>query len=335
MFRDEVELTVIAGKGGDGLISFYREKFMPHGGPDGGDGGKGGSVVLAVSDHVNSLLELGRKTRHEAPSGQPGGPRNRAGRDAEDLVLEVPLGTQVFDAERGNLLRDLSKPRESLIAAAGGHGGLGNVHFANAVRQAPRIATKGQPGETRKLRLELKLFAEVGVIGLPNAGKSTFLSKVTAATPKIADYPFTTLSPNVAVARIGEFDTLVIADLPGLIEGASEGHGLGHRFLKHVERCKVLLQFVDVSSDAPTEPFAAWRIVDNELQKSSPELAAKPRLVIASKCEDQASEQLAAQLELALRGEALPRPEVLRMSAILGDGLDAVLIAAHTLARAG
>jgi GTP-binding protein len=248
MFRDEAVLKVQAGKGGDGLISFYREKFVAMGGPDGGDGGRGGSVVLVTSAHVNSLLDLGRKLRYVARDGAPGQTKNKAGSDSEDLVLEVPVGTQVFDIEHGNLLRDLKEPGEKLVIAQGGAGGLGNPHFANAVRQAPRIATKGQPGEAREVRLELKLFAEVGLVGLPNAGKSTLLSRVTAATPKIADYPFTTLSPNVGIARIGDFDTLVLADLPGLIEGASEGKGLGHQFLKHVERCKVLLQLVDVSS---------------------------------------------------------------------------------------
>jgi GTP-binding protein len=333
MFRDEVTIEVSAGKGGDGLVSFYREKFVPKGGPDGGDGGRGGSVVLEVSDHVNSLLELGRRRRYAAENGRPGEPRNKAGRDAEDLVLEVPLGTQVLDAEHGNVLRDLSSPRERLVVAAGGVGGLGNPHFANAVRQTPRIATKGQPGEQRTLRLELKLFADVGVVGLPNAGKSTFLSKVTAARPKIADYPFTTLSPNVAVARIGDFDTLVLADLPGLIEGASEGLGLGHRFLKHVERCKVLLQLVDVSDAATVEPEEAWRVVDRELAKSSPELAAKARVVVASKCEGVEAEKRADQLARALAAAGVERPDVLRMSAATGQGLDAVLRAAHALAR--
>jgi GTP-binding protein len=289
--------------------------------------------VLVVSEHVNSLLELGRRPRYVARDGQPGAYRNRAGRDAEDLVLEVPTGTQVFDAERGNLLRDLVQLGDRVVVAEGGAGGLGNVHFANAVRQAPRIATPGQPGETRQLRLELKLFAEVGVIGLPNAGKSTFLAKVTAATPKIADYPFTTLSPNVGIARLHDHDTLVIADLPGLIEGASEGHGLGFRFLKHVERCKVLLQLVDVSDAATVEPVEAWRIVDTELARSSPELHAKPRIVVASKCEDETAEQRTLELERDLRGAGLAgeRLHLLRMSAATDRGLGEVLGAAWNL----
>lgn len=336
MFRDECLMDVRAGKGGDGAISFYREKFVQMGGPDGGDGGRGGSVVLVTSEHVNSLLELGRRLKYAARDGQPGGIRNKAGRDAEDLVLEVPVGTQVFDQEHGNLLRDLTKHGERLVIAAGGDGGLGNARFANSVRQSPRIATKGQPGEHRVVRLELKLFAEVGLVGLPNAGKSTLLSKLTAATPKIADYPFTTLSPNVGIARVGAYDQILLADLPGLIEGAADGHGLGHRFLKHVERCKVLVQLVDVSCDAPTEPFEAWRIVDAELQRSSPELHAKRRLVVASKCEDQDAERRADELATqiaAVRTADAETAGVLRISSSQGRGLADLLARAYALAR--
>ena len=336
MFRDEAVLKVQAGKGGDGLISFYREKFVAKGGPDGGDGGRGGSVVLVTSPHVNSLLDLGRKQRYVARDGEPGQTKNKAGSDSEDLFLEVPVGTQVFDIEHGNLLRDLKEPGERLVIAQGGSGGLGNPHFANAVRQAPRIATKGQPGESRVVRLELKLFADVGLVGLPNAGKSTLLSRVTAATPKIADYPFTTLSPNVGIARIGDFDTLVLADLPGLIEGASEGKGLGHQFLKHVERCKVLLHLVDVSSERESDPAEEWRVVDAELALSSPELYAKPRLIVATKCEDETANARADGLARALAGRSAggcDTTRVLRISSVLGDGLRELLLDAHRLVR--
>jgi GTP-binding protein len=336
MFRDEALIHVEAGKGGDGLVSFYREKFVAKGGPDGGDGGRGGSVVLVTSEHVNSLLDLGRKQKYAARSGEPGGTKNKAGRDAEDLVLEVPVGTQVFDTEHGNLLRDLKTLGERLVIAQGGDGGLGNPHFANAVRQAPRMATKGKFGEVRTVRLELKLFAEVGLVGLPNAGKSTLLSRITAATPKIADYPFTTLSPNVGIARVGDFDTLVVADLPGLIEGASEGKGLGHQFLKHVERCKVLLHLVDVSPELGGDPLQSWQVVDTELARSSPELYEKPRLVVATKCEDDEVLVRAAELESALKGVragGCDTSRVLRISALLGEGLPEVLLAAHALAR--
>ena len=327
MFRDEIEIEVAAGKGGDGAISFYREKFVPRGGPDGGDGGRGGNVILVASDQVNSLLKLGRRMRYQAQNGQPGMNSNKSGRDGLDLEIDVPVGTQVFDAQRGNLLRDLKSHGERLEVVLGGSGGQGNAKFATAVRQTPRFAQPGKAGESRKLRLELKLFAEVGLVGLPNAGKSTFLSKVTAATPKIADYPFTTLVPQVGIAKVGEFDTLVIADLPGLIEGASEGHGLGHRFLKHVERCGVLLHLVDVSDDAPQDPASAWHTVERELQRASATLHAKPRLTVATKVESPQAEARAEELEQAL---ALP---VARISSWTGRGLTELLAAAQRLVR--
>ncbi len=328
MFRDEIEIEVIAGKGGDGLISFYREKFVPRGGPDGGDGGRGGNVVLCATDQVNSLLKLGRRMRYLATDGQPGGNSNKAGRDGADLEIEVPVGTQVFDAKRGNLLRDLARNGERLEVVLGGDGGFGNAKFATAVRQTPRFAQPGQPGEQRRLRLELKLFAEVGLIGMPNAGKSTFLSKVTAATPKIADYPFTTLVPQVGIARVGDYDTLVIADLPGLIEGASEGHGLGHRFLKHVERCGVLLHLVDVSLDSPADPVESWRVIEVELERAARNLFSKPRLVVATKVESPEAEVRAAELEAAVGAP------VARISSWTGRGLGELLIAAQRLVRA-
>ena len=328
MFRDEIEIEVTAGKGGDGLVSFYREKFVPRGGPDGGDGGRGGNVILCATDQVNSLLKLGRRMRYQADDGRPGGNSNKAGRDGADLEIEVPVGTQVFDAARGNLLRDLAHNRERLEIVRGGDGGLGNARFATAVRQTPRFAQPGKPGEQRRLRLELKLFAEVGLIGLPNAGKSTFLSKVTAATPKIADYPFTTLVPQVGIARVGDYDTLVIADLPGLIEGASEGHGLGHRFLKHVERCGVLLHMVDVSGESAEDPSVGWRVVELELERAARNLFAKPRLVVATKVESPEAEERAALLEAAVGAP------VARISSWTGHGLRELLSAAQRLVRA-
>jgi GTP-binding protein len=319
MFRDEAEIEVIAGRGGDGAVSFRREKFAPYGGPDGGDGGSGGSVVLVASPNLNSLLSVGRRFSYKAESGRPGTGANRTGRSGEDLEIEVPIGTQVFDRERGNLLRDLARGGDRVVAARGGSGGKGNVRFATSVRQAPRIATPGETGERRTLRLELKLFAEVGLVGLPNAGKSTLLSTVTAATPKIADYPFTTLAPEVGIARVSDTETLVIADLPGLIEGASEGHGLGHRFLRHVERCRVIVQLVDVSEEAVTPPVEAWRIVDAELARFSADLARRPRLIVASKCEGPAAEERARELEESSGST------VLRISSARSQGLRELL----------
>ena len=330
MFKDECEIEVVAGKGGDGVVSFHREKFVPRGGPDGGDGGdggSGGSVVLVASDHSNSLLPVSRRFRYAAPDGKRGMGQLKSGRGGEDLEVEVPVGTQVFDRARGNLLRDLTQVGQRLVVAQGGAGGLGNARFANSVRQTPRFATEGKPGETRALRLELKLFAEVGLVGLPNAGKSTFLSAVTAATPRIADYPFTTLSPQVGIASLDATTTLVIADLPGLIEGASEGHGLGHRFLKHVERCRVVLHLVDVSEEAEHEPLEAWRVIKGELARFSIDLAAKTRILVATKVESSAAEERAAALE---RETGEP---VWRISAARRAGLREVLVAAHRQVR--
>jgi GTP-binding protein len=301
MFRDECEIEVEAGNGGAGIVSFRREKYVPRGGPDGGDGGRGGDVVLVATERVNSLLAVGRRPRYAAGKGQPGGSSDKSGLAGKDLVVEVPIGTQVFDAERGHLMADLSAPQKSLVIAQGGRGGRGNAAFKNAVNQAPRNAEDGKPGEKRRVRLELKLFAEVGLVGLPNAGKSTFLARISRATPKIADYPFTTLVPNVGIASVGEHDTLVIADLPGLIEGAADGAGLGHRFLRHVERCRILLQLVDVSAGALEPPEEALRIVEGELERYSPELARRRRWIAATKVEDDESRAAAERLANSTR----------------------------------
>jgi len=332
MFRDECEIEVRGGKGGDGMVAFRREKYVPRGGPDGGDGGNGGNVVLVACDRLNSLLDAGRRYLYRAPKGRPGGTKTCTGARGEDLVVEVPAGTEVRDAERGHILRDLTEVGDSVVIAKGGRGGRGNAQFANAIQQAPRHHELGAEGEVRKLKLELKLVAEVGLIGLPNAGKSTFLSRVSAARPKVADYPFTTLEPQVGIAPVGDFDTLCIADLPGLIEGAAEGVGLGHRFLKHVERCSVLLHLVDVApaSDEGRDglaPAEAWRVIEDELVRYSQDLATRPRLLVATKCEDGAAEERAAELAAE---SGLP---VLRISAHTGEGLKALLAAARKLAR--
>lgn len=327
MFRDEAQIEVIAGKGGDGIVAFHREKFVPLGGPDGGDGGRGGSVVLVASTALNSLLSVGRRHRYRATDGEKGQGKLKSGRAGEDLVLEVPVGTQVFDARRGNMLRDLSQAGQRLVLARGGRGGRGNARFATSVRQAPRRAELGRAGERRLVRLELKLVAEVGLLGLPNAGKSTFLSAVTAATPKIADYPFTTLAPQVGIAALSEEETLVLADLPGLIEGASQGHGLGHKFLRHVERCRALLHLVDCSPDADTDPVVAWRTIESELAAFSAELARKPRLLVATKVESPQAEERAGALERAAG------VRVWRCSAARRRGLREVLVEARRFVR--
>lgn len=322
MFRDECEIEAVAGKGGDGLVSFRREKYAPKGGPDGGDGGDGGDVVLVARDKISSLLSIGRKPRYRAKNGGPGGPRDRHGANGADLVLEVPIGTQVLDAERGHLLRDLTSEGDRVAITKGGRGGRGNACFATSVRQTPRHAEQGQPGEHRKLRLELKLIAEAGLVGLPNAGKSTFLSSVSRATPKIAGYPFTTLIPQVGIAKVGELETLVIADLPGLIEGAAGGAGLGHQFLRHVERCRVLLHLVDVSSMADTEPVDALAVIEAELAGYSSELASRERLIVATKVEDDESRDRAEELSASIKRE------VFSISAATGEGVEALLRAA-------
>ena len=329
MFRDEATIEVIAGKGGDGLVSFRREKYVQRGGPDGGDGGDGGSVILVANPQINSLLRVGRAFRYAAKGGQPGGPRKRTGAKGSDVRIDVPVGTQVLDAEHGNLMRDLAEEGMELVVAQGGRGGKGNPRFASSVIQVPRKATKGTQGESRRVRLELKLFAQVGLLGFPNAGKSTFLSTVTSAKPKVADYPFTTLVPQVGIAELPDYQSLVIADLPGLIEGAAEGHGLGHRFLKHVERCKVLLHLVDVSCAQERDPVDAWRSLEDELRKASPDLHGRPRLVVASKhFEDDESEEHLAALTAAAEAQG---QSVLAMSSVLGLGVKEVLFAARDM----
>lgn len=332
MFRDECEIEVRGGKGGDGMVAFRREKYVPKGGPDGGDGGDGGSVILVATDRLNSLLGIGRRYTYRADKGRPGATKCCTGARGEDMIIEVPAGTEVLDAERGHTLRDLANLGDTVVIAKGGRGGRGNAQFANAIQQAPRHHEMGKDGEVRKLRLDLKIVAEVGLIGLPNAGKSSFLSRVSAARPKIADYPFTTLEPQVGIAPISNYDTLCIADLPGLIEGAAEGVGLGHRFLRHVERCSVLLHLVDVSTDADEgrgglDPVATWRVVESELENYSKDLHGRRRLLVATKCEDAASEKRADELEKETG------TKVMRISSQVGTGLDELLSAARDLVR--
>jgi GTP-binding protein len=283
MFRDEMTVRMKAGDGGTGSVSFLREKFRPRMGPDGGDGGKGGDVVLEADGNYNTLYHLIHIPRFTAQSGAPGGHKNCSGRNGRDLVVRVPPGTLVRDVERNALLKDLGRHGDRLVVCKGGKGGRGNQHFATATLQAPRKAEPGRPGEERKVRLELKMIADVGLVGLPNAGKSTLLACISAARPKVAGYPFTTLVPNLGIVRASEWQTLVVADLPGLIEGAHEGKGLGDRFLKHVERTRLILHLVDVSDTALRPPLEAYRVIRAELESHSPVLAKKPEIVLATK----------------------------------------------------
>jgi GTP-binding protein len=280
MFVDEAEIIVRSGKGGDGMVHFHREKFINRGGPDGGDGGKGGDVLIQVSEHMNTLLEFRHKNKFYAQDGKNGGTNNKSGRSAQDLVIHVPIGTMIFNGLNEDLLTDLTIPDQQYLVVKGGRGGRGNTHFANARKQAPRIAEKGEPGTEMKLRLELKLIADIGIIGMPNAGKSSFLAAVTNAKPKIADFPFTTLVPNLGVARLDENTTLVLADIPGLIEGAHSGVGIGDAFLKHIQRTRVLIHVINGLSD---DPFADYSQIKAELALFDPDLARKPQIVVFNK----------------------------------------------------
>src|SRR5688572_4102115 len=281
-FVDEARIGVEAGRGGNGAVSFRREKYVPRGGPDGGDGGKGGDVVIVVDSNLSTLQDYRYRTRYAAGSGEHGSGSNRKGADAEDVTLRVPSGTIVRDAETSEVIADLTEPEQRLVIARGGRGGRGNAAFATATRQAPKAAGPGRAGERREIVLELKLLADVGLVGSPNAGKSTLLSRVSAARPKIADYPFTTLTPNLGVVALDEERSFVAADIPGLIEGASEGKGLGIRFLKHIERTRVLCVLIDIQTP---DPRAEYDTLMAELAPWSPDLPTLPRVVAWTKAD--------------------------------------------------
>jgi GTPase len=283
MFIDRAKIYVQGGDGGNGVTAFRREKFVPRGGPSGGDGGRGGDVYLVADGSLNTLLHLRYNPRHIAERGLHGEGSNRSGRTGADLEVRVPVGTQVVDAVTGDLLYDLDHDGMRWLAARGGRGGFGNAHFATSTNRAPRYHQSGSSGEPRELQLELKLLADVGLVGFPNAGKSTFISTVSAARPKIADYPFTTLEPHLGVVDLGDFRTLVIADIPGLIEGAHAGAGLGDRFLRHIERTKLLLHMVDVSSLSGRDTVADYETVNRELESYNRDLASRPQIVVATK----------------------------------------------------
>ncbi len=316
MFIDEVEIFVKGGEGGGGCVSFHREKFRPLGGPDGGDGGRGGCVILRASESVNTLIEYARRRHYRARKGGSGSANNSHGADGEDIVLQVPAGTQVRD-ESGTLIADLAQAGREATVAKGGRGGRGNAAFATPARRSPDFAEKGEPGQERWIRLELKLLADVGLVGFPNAGKSTLISRISAARPRVADYPFTTLEPVLGVVRAGEEQSFVISDLPGLIEGAHEGKGLGLKFLRHIERTVLLVHMLDLSPAAETPPAHALEVVLGELASYSPRMAERPQVVAGNKL-DVADER---RLMEAREAAASWGWDFFPISAVTGEGV--------------
>ena len=324
MFVDQARIFVQAGAGGNGVVSWRREKYVPQGGPDGGDGGRGGSVFLEATGDLTTLIDFRYQPRYKAERGGHGQGGKRHGKNGEDRVIKVPVGTQVFDDETGELLVDLVEPGQRWLAARGGRGGRGNARFVTPQRQAPAFAEKGESGEERWLRLELKLLADVGLVGYPNAGKSTLISVISAARPKIADYPFTTLVPNLGVVSIEEGKSFVVADIPGLIEGAHAGVGLGHDFLRHVERTQVLAHIVDASGREGRSPVDDLRVIDRELEAYGAGLSERPQIIVANKMDlPEARENLPAiEAYGAERGR-----EVIPISAVTGEGVRKLVFA--------
>jgi GTP-binding protein len=326
MFVDRVKIVVHAGKGGNGCASFRREKYIPEGGPDGGDGGDGGSIVVVAKPGVDSLSSLAHRKIWRAERGDHGSGANRAGRAAEDLIIEVPPGTIVFDAAHGFVLKDLKNEGETLIAAKGGRGGRGNTRFKTSINRTPRNAELGGEGETRSLLFELKVIADVGLLGKPNAGKSTLLSRLSKARPEIADYPFTTKFPNLGRVQIDADRTFIMADIPGLIEGAHAGVGLGHEFLRHVERAGILVHLVEPMPTDGTDPLDNYRTIRHELAEYSRELGERPEIIAVTKCELPGAEEVRDQLA------AETGREVLLISAVTGQNLNQLVMRiAHAL----
>ena len=318
MFVDEARVHVRGGRGGDGAVAFLREKFRPKGGPSGGDGGKGGDVVFVASNATRTLVDLSRQKRIAADDGRPGSGRNRAGRGGDDRVVRVPPGTAIKDADTEDVLWDLLREGERAVVARGGRGGRGNQHFATPTNQAPRIAEDGRRGESRELVVELKLIADAGLVGLPNAGKSTLLSRVSAARPKIADYPFTTREPMLGIVSSGDYTEIVIADLPGLIEGASAGAGLGHEFLRHVERTRLIVHMVDSCPTDGSDPVENVGVIRAELGGYSAELAGRPEVLVANKADLPGAADGVARLREAYGN-------VFSISAATGEGVKELL----------
>ncbi|MBI4563621.1 MAG: GTPase ObgE [Planctomycetes bacterium] len=319
MFRDELALRVKAGDGGAGCVALRREKYVPRGGPIGGDGGKGGDVVFAADGNYNTLYHLTHQPRFAAESGRPGDSKGGTGRSGRDLLLLVPPGTRIWDHRTGALLKDLEAAGQRVVVCRGGKGGRGNRRFATPTRQTPRFAEPGRAGEARRLRLELRMIADVGFIGMPNAGKSTLLSRLSAARPRVAAYPFTTITPNLGILKGDDARTCVLADLPGLIEGAHAGKGLGDQFLRHIERTRLLLHLVDVTPVALKPPEEAYRLVRREIESYSPVLAAKPEIVVATKMDATSSRRPLTTLAKVVR--EVSGGEVWETSAVTGRGV--------------
>jgi GTP-binding protein len=323
MFIDQVKIHIRSGKGGDGMVHFRREKYEPRGGPDGGDGGRGGNVIFEVKDTLNTLSAFRQNEKFAADDGKNGGSSQKTGHGGKDLIIHVPPGTVIYDAETGVLLGDLTTAGQQLTICKGGRGGLGNQHYATSRNQAPRMAERGEPHEEKLTRLELKLIADIGIIGLPNAGKSTLLSALTNARPKIGEYPFTTLVPYLGVAKIDDDTTVVLADIPGLIEGAHEGAGLGHDFLRHIQRTRVLIHMVDGQSE---DPLADFSQINNELALFDPNLAKKPQIVALNKIDQPDVQERLKEIKASFKKKKV---ELVTISAMARTNTRDILIAAH------
>ena len=320
MFVDEVKIKVIAGDGGSGCTSFRREKFVPMGGPDGGNGGRGSNIVFVADKSLKTLIDLRYKKIIKGSKGQNGEGQNRYGKNSEDIVIKVPLGTTIYDDDTGLVVKDIVDENDTVIVAHGGRGGRGNRSFATQENPAPKFSEKGEAGEIRFLRCELKVLADVGIVGMPSVGKSTLLSVISSAKPKIASYHFTTLSPNLGVVKLKNYDSFIVADLPGLIEGASEGVGLGDKFLKHAYRCKIIMHMIDMSSEEGRDPIEDYRIIREELVKYSKKLANKKEVVVASKMDNPNFEENLQKFK-----KAYPDLEVYSISSFTGEGIDELL----------
>jgi GTP-binding protein len=318
MFIDEAKITVKAGSGGHGCIAFRREKFVPKGGPSGGDGGHGGNIYLLADTHENTLLKFRFNHTFRAERGRHGEGSNRHGRSGKDLEIRVPVGTVIYDEEAGEILHDFTQANESVLIAKGGRGGRGNAHFATSVNRVPHKAQDGAPGEEKTLRLELKLLADVGLVGYPNVGKSTLISRISAARPKIADYPFTTLEPHLGVVSVNTDRSFVVADIPGLIEGAHLGAGLGIQFLKHIERTRLLLHLIDMSAMSDRDPIDEFHAIDTELAEHDADLARKPKIIVAAKMDAAIAKKVQKLSQWCAQNDLV----LVKISSVTGEGLE-------------